>query len=211
MTLMTTVASRKRTLVSPVVIPPPEFINYSSILNDSTTTISIPSGTANGDMMFLVIGKVATATTSCAGWTPVYGSNAGLVQVYYKVANNEGASVTFTRSSAQNSPRTVLVTYRGASAYSFATNASVTTDVNNSLVGTFYWTKVDSASPYFSTMSNPDLADFTKEVDVSSTTGDGGGWALGSGVKSTSGAVQKNTSTPASAYLEFRLILEPKS
>lgn len=191
-------------------LPPPEFINYAaSLFEISSATVNIPAGTVNGDMMFLIIGKTTYTTTSCAGWTPVYGSDSAAVQVYYKVANNEGASVTFTRNTSQGSPKTVLVTYRGATAYSFTTNASVTTDVNNSLVGTFYWTKLDRNLPYFTAMSNPDLSDFTKEFDVSNTSGDGGGWALGSGVKETAGTVQTNTTTPASAHLGFRLILEP--
>lgn len=191
-------------------LPPPEFINYAaSLIQLSSTTVNIPAGTVNGDMMFLIIGKSGGATTSCTGWTPVYGSDAGAVQVYYKVANNEGTSVTFTRGNSLGAPKTVLVTYRGASTYSFTGNTSITTAVNNSLVGTFYWTKVDSTSPFFTAMSNPDLSDFTKEFDVSSTSDSGGGWALGSGVKETAGTVQKNTTTPASAYLEFRIILEP--
>lgn len=101
----------------------PTYIN-STVGVDSTfgpnTTFSVPSGTADGDLMVLAITTGQGGATAPAGWTLLGYANSGggscsTMYVYYRVASSEPASYTFTRDGTAAGCLTTCATYRNAS------------------------------------------------------------------------------------------------
>jgi hypothetical protein len=88
--------------------PPIEYVggswDRSTSNTDYSVSLSVPSGTADGDLMILRVGKHDGIFTP-AGWTLWVGQQGGTawpspygwyMLVYYKYASNEGSTVSFT-------------------------------------------------------------------------------------------------------------------
>jgi hypothetical protein len=125
------------------------FVNSTSkVQNTASTTITIdvPSGTANDDLMILIVasGTSANTWTTPSGWT-VWKATANARAIYYRTASSEPASYTITQSSSTTSGGYIL-TYRNAAIdamgnYSPSANPtvapSITTTFNNAYVFDF--------------------------------------------------------------------------
>ena len=100
----------------------PTYIN-STVGVDSTfgpnTTFSVPSGTADGDLMVLAITTGQNGATAPAGWTLLGYANSGggscsTMYVFYRIASSEPASYSFPRDNTTGGCVATCATYRGA-------------------------------------------------------------------------------------------------
>ncbi|MFE5140323.1 hypothetical protein ACFRDV_22045 [Streptomyces fagopyri] len=90
----------------------------TSQITDTTLACSVPSGTANGDVMIALISRPsssATVTTQ-AGWTiisgfPISNTNGTVLTGFYRVASGEPASYTWAFSTGKCCIATM--SYRG--------------------------------------------------------------------------------------------------
>lgn len=102
---------------------PATFIASAQTQNTTNTDLLVinkPTGTVENDLMVAVMasnGNKAATWTGDTGWTEVadQGGTTATVRIAYKVAGaSEGASYTFTASTANNLLGGCILTYRGA-------------------------------------------------------------------------------------------------
>ena len=100
----------------------PTYIN-STVNVDSTgtasTTVSVPAGTADGDLMIAALTTGQGGATAPAGWTLLGYANSGggtcsTMYVFYRIASSEPASYSFPRDGLTGGCVATCVTYRGA-------------------------------------------------------------------------------------------------
>ena len=95
------------------------FISYSQngAANGTSSTISKPTGTQDGDIMFifLSLGSSKTVTSVPTGWTNILSKTSGYIthHIYYKIASSEGTDYTFSFSGFSNEHLTTISTFRG--------------------------------------------------------------------------------------------------
>lgn len=66
----------------------------------TNSTLTVPSGVVNGDLMFATYMSTLAITPTLASWTLLAGyTDTKLFNIYYRVANSEPASYTITHSS----------------------------------------------------------------------------------------------------------------
>ena len=169
----------------------PVFVASSTAVD--STTISVPSGTQDGDLMVGVFTGYYTSSGSITlpvGWTAIGGlvtqSDDIHTQHAYKIAGPGEGAVTYGIGSGQY-PVAGIVTYRGADgigAFNFETgqgltraNAGLTTTQDNSVLGLFsigYYNSLNSApSGMTQRASWDDGVSFiwTEELGVAGATG----------------------------------------
>ena len=135
----------------PEPVTPPAFISSSTAVN--TTTISVPSGTQDGDLMVGVFAGYHGSPGSITlpvGWTAIGGLVTQSDDIYaqhaYKVAGSSEAAFTYGVGNGEY-PVAGIVTYRdaeGIGAFNFEngqgltrTNAGVSATQDNSVLGLF--------------------------------------------------------------------------
>lgn len=182
----------------------PILVNSTSAVQNTastTITVNVPSGTANGDLMILLVcsGSGSNTWTTPAGWTlwsPTLDSNGRAV--FYRTASSEPASYTITQSSSTTSNANIL-TYRNASIDvigAFSTSGaspsvapSITTTANNATV--FYFV----ASPTVASCTYTTPTNFTPLVSDSDATAPSS--AIFTRVQATAGSTGTASSTPS--------------
>lgn len=127
-------------------------------------TINKPTGTADGDVMVatLVYGGTTTTCTPPAGWTETKRTTFGtrVMVTYQKVASSEGASYTFTLSTAAD----------GAHAISSFRGCDTTTPVY-AVGNASYTSTTDIVGPTVTTTQNDDWLIFVAGDNNSNTLG----------------------------------------
>lgn len=184
----------RRTAGTPILVN-----STSAVQNTASTTITVnvPSGTANGNLMILVVASSSGAITwtTPSGWT-VWNSTFQGRAIYYRTASSEPASYTITQSSSFTSSAYIL-TYRNATidvmgAYSSSGSPSIapsiTTTANNATV--FYFV----ASPTQTSCTYTTPTNFTPLVSDSDATAPSS--AIFTRVQATAGATGTASSTP---------------
>jgi hypothetical protein len=197
-------ASTRVTTVLRRVAGSPLLVNTTSAgqtTSSTTITVNVPSGTANGDLMILVVcsGAGTTTWTTPSGWTlwsPTLDANGRAV--FYRTASSEPASYTITQSISTTSNANIL-TYRNASIDvigAFSTSAaspsvapSITTTANNANV--FYYV----ASPAVASCTYTTPTNFTPLVSDSDATAPSS--AIFTRVQATAGSTGTASSTPS--------------
>lgn len=114
----------QKTAADAVVVP--TFVAVSATASKtssvaSTIPVSVPAGTADGDLMLLVITGtlVYPGTGPASGWTELIGFEPGssannVTRVYYRVASSEPASYDLTGAAGSGRWLAHIVTYRNA-------------------------------------------------------------------------------------------------
>lgn len=86
---------------------PIEYIGVAdSVAGSTSASVSVPSGTADGDLMILRVGRQNGAMSTPSGWTlwTYKASTSGFLAyarlyIFYKYASSEGSTVSFTALS----------------------------------------------------------------------------------------------------------------
>lgn len=170
----------------------PTYVAQSTaVQNTSSTTIAVnvPTGTANGDLLILMVMSNSGTWTTPSGWT-VWLASANNRAIYYRTASSEPASYTITQGSSttasacmlayQNAAIDVMGTITAGNT-SPNTATAITTTANNTIV--FDYVASNDASLTFSTPSGytslasdsdataPSYALFYKTQATAGTTG----------------------------------------
>ena len=117
----------------------PQYARGSSLTSPYNFTVNIPSGTVDGDIMFMYLSiYIATPPTIDSvpeGWTQIATNTAGNSRwyLYYKVASSEGASYTWSLTA---SCRYYAVNISYASGAFDVQSISDITAISNTLYGT---------------------------------------------------------------------------
>jgi hypothetical protein len=84
----------------------------------TTTTINLPAGTVNGDVLVMFISRNSTSATTAtapAGWSTIFNTSAtNGASIFWKVASSEPASYTVTLGSTVNAGTVSLFTLANA-------------------------------------------------------------------------------------------------
>jgi hypothetical protein len=163
----------------------------TAVQNTSSTTIAVnvPTGTANGDLLILMVMSNSGTWTTPSGWT-VWLASANNRAIYYRTASSEPASYTITQGSSATASACMLA-YRNAAIdvmgtitvgnTSPNTATAITTTANNAII--FDYVASNNASITFSTPSGyaslasdsdataPSYALFYKTQATAGTTG----------------------------------------
>lgn len=83
--------------------------SVASLATEGITTIELPAGVVDGDLMLLVVYLTATSgsITAPGGWTPIYqnsvpaSSTSSHASLFYRVANNEPAGYDITHTNGR--------------------------------------------------------------------------------------------------------------
>lgn len=173
-------------------------------------TVSVPSGFASGDMlvMFVETANEAVATPP-SGWTQLSSSPQGTgtaagtsstrLTVYYKIA--DGSETSYNIGDAGNHTYARILTFTGSSlaidvdagflnsiAATTVWFPAVTTTGADRLVVNAVAYATDTASPTYTTLSNGSLTSLTERAKGGTTSGNGGGVIVFTGVKAAAGS-----------------------
>ena len=141
--------------------------------NDNTgptaPVVSVPTGTQNGDLMFLVASRYAgTSITTPAGWNLIDArGNYAWTGLYWRIASSEPSTYTITTAGDNGTPysQAVILTYRGAKRFDAF---SYLVDSNNPIIGLTVTAAVDD--------------ELALMVVVGNISGGGSMWEPGSGL-----------------------------
>jgi regulation of enolase protein 1 (concanavalin A-like superfamily) len=192
----------------------------------------------SGDVALLVVESAnqAISLSTAAGFVEVTNSPQGTgtaagtaatrLAVYWKrAASSAEANPTVADSGDHQIAR--IITFRGVVASgnpwdvtagnvasSASTSVSIpgaTTTVANTLVAAIVARANDSSSAQASGWTNSNLTSLTERVDGGTTSGNGGGFAVATGVKATAGAYGTTTATLSTSSVQGRMSIALKS
>lgn len=194
-------------------------VGSSSAVAGTSISVDWPAGHQAGDIAFIALAKNATGTHATpSGWTLEHNQNASnttgtvRLQVFSRVAT--GSSEASVSLSDGNNIIASMVVYRGIDpttpiqAVGAGVNSTsgttmsvpaVTTANADSLVLLFAGSERDVAGAHFSTVSNANLSSITTEVNDGTTTGNGSGLLIASGIKATAGSTGTTSITKVSS------------
>ena len=177
--------------------------------------------TANQSLSLTTSNNFAQITNSPQGTGTAGGTTATLLAVYYVRATGSQASPVFADPGDHTIGRIIVV--RGCiasgnpvniSAGDVASSASTsvtipgaTTTADNCLVLAIVSSVTDTATSQASGWTNSNLASLVEEIDNWNTTGNGGGFAIASGVKAIAGSYGSTTATLATSSVQGRISL----
>ena len=212
--------------------PPPVFISAGAVASDPTTvTPGLPAGYQANDIFLYVIESASnTINTAPSGYTQVTnspqanGANAATdrLAVYWKRATG---SESAPASEGVDHTIAVILCIRGcpttgnpwdvtagdtAGSGTGATCPSVTTTVPNCLVINIFGHGIDAAGAQVTGYTNANLANLTEVVDDSTTSGNGGGFGISTGLKASAGATGTTTATLATGNTQVRMTIALK-
>jgi hypothetical protein len=110
-----------------------------------------------------------------------------------------GRILTFRNVIATGDPWDVTAGGTKATASTTTTFGTVTTSVNNDLIVLAASRDNDSTAAAWSNWTNANLSSLTERQDGGTTSGNGGGVGVATGVKSTAGAIGSSTATVTSS------------
>ena len=170
----------------------PTYVAQSTAVQNTastTITVNVPTGTADGDLLILMVMSSSGTWTTPSGWT-VWLASANNRAIYYRTASSEPASYTITQGSSTTASACMLA-YRNAAIdvmgtitagnTSPNTATAITTTANNTIV--FDYVASNDASLTFSTpagyvslasdsdATSPSYALFYKTQATAGTTG----------------------------------------
>ena len=197
------------------VTPTPTFVGHGGMV---TGNIPYPAGIEAGDLLIVsgFSGGLLFAGLIPSGWTnyniDVINSTNSTVLfknygACYKIATGS-ESGTLTFGFVGTNGRLIMSAYRNVSTHSAVggtsnndingvhTFPSITTTNNNALlVYQAVRTGDTNNEPFIGTpfLTNPDLSDITNRFNQRSTSGNGGGFGIATGVKESAGTVQSTS------------------
>jgi hypothetical protein len=211
------------------------FLNGTAVAGTSSVNVSWPTHVAN-DIGILVVESCSLALAAPSGWTLVAGavSSAGLVSstfVFWRRATSSAESPAATGFPAGADHMAARIhTFRGcvttgtpvlasatATRGSLTTTwsaPSITTTTANEFVVWCAGRDNDSGTAQFGNPVNANLISPTEIGEVGTTSGNGGGFTVGYGVKATAGATGTTTGTvtsSAGASVTFSLQEQPNA
>lgn len=155
-----------------------------------TITMTVPTSTANGDVLIMAIGvnPDGTTITDPAGWTRIGGASISF-KCYWRIASSEPASYSVTISGTTNKATGVMIAISGAGTTTPVNGTDVTESgnassatVTASALGT--WTAVNGIDIFIGiTLTGTTAAAPTNYTLDAQSTNSGGG----AGSRSTSG------------------------
>lgn len=197
--------------------------SLSSSANANTVVISVPGGTAEGNVMIAHVSSRGNPTiTAPGGWTLIGNQVSGTVRTtsaYYRVAGatepadytwnlsagerNAGSITTFQGVNTSN-PINVFASQANAAATT-VTAPSITTTVNDvMLIGLFSSARSDNAT------ADTPLTDIATAANNSGAGPNGNGIGAGTQTFATAGATGTRTATAGSAVnIGFLVALQP--
>lgn len=214
---------------------PTENLYVSPIYTDVNLSGWPPTTMAN-DIGILVVETANQPVDTPSGWTAVPngsqgigtpgGSTATLLQTFWKRATSS-TEPTPTMSPVGDHAYALIATFRGcistgdpidtsagnATADTASTAVAIpggTTTVPNCLIVAIACRDTDNATARQSGESNPSLSNVIERVDAGTTTGNGGGHAMVTGIKAVAGAYSATTATLATAARQGRVSLALK-
>lgn len=208
----------------------PIHVGTGTVVAGTSVSASWPSGHAVGDLGFLTIAKNVNGTVSTpSGWTLLHNDSAsnttGSVrgQVFYKFAastsesdvaltdaNNIIGCITAYRNVDPTTPVGTPTDNSGTNGTSL-TIPAVTTTLSDSLIFVFAGSERDVAGAHFSSVTNANLTGITIHANDGTTTGNGSGLMVASGVKATAGSTGSTTvvNTASSGRVVMQVVVNP--
>ena len=208
----------------------PIHVGTGTVVAGTSVSASWPSGHAVGDIGFLTIAKnVSGVVSTPSGWTLLFndspGNTAGSVrgQVFWKLAastsesdvaltdgNNIIGCITVYRNVDPTTPVGTPTDNSSQSGTSL-TIPAVTTTLSDSLIFVFAASERDVAGAHFSSVTNANLTGITIHINDGTTTGNGSGLMVASGVKATAGSTGSTTvvNTASSDRVVMQVVVNP--
>ena len=208
----------------------PIHVGTGTVVAGTSVSASWPSGHAVGDIGFLTVAKNLSGTMSTpSGWTLLFSDTAsnsiGSVrgQVFWKLAastsepdvaltdaNNIIGCITAYRNVDPTTPVGTPTDNSGTSGTSLSIPA-VTTTFSDSLIFVFAASERDAAGAHFTSVTNANLTGITIHANDGTTTGNGSGVMVASGVKATAGSTGSTTvvNTTSSDRVVMQVVVNP--
>jgi hypothetical protein len=195
----------------------------NSASGTGTVAPTLPASLIEGDLMLLFVETENQTISAPSGWTEVADSPQGTgtaaaadavgLQIFYRrfVTGDVAPTVadsgdhTYARIAgfrgviATGDPWDVTVGGVEATADTSASADGDTTTVDNCLVVVAIAHEIDSSSAQFSAWANADLDDLAEISDAGTSSGDGGGIGVATGIKAVAGAFGVTTATVAAS------------
>lgn len=208
----------------------PIHVGTGTVVAGTSVSASWPSGHAVGDIGFLTVAKNLSGTMSTpSGWTLLYNDKAsnstGSVrgQVFWKlaastsepdVALTDGNNIIGCITAYRNVDPTTPVgtpTDNSSQSGTSLTIPAVTTTLSDSLIFVFAGSERDVAGAHFISVTNANLTGITIHANDGTTTGNGSGLMVASGVKATAGSTGSTTvvNTASSDRVVMQVVVNP--
>lgn len=206
----------------------PQFISAGTMAEGTGAVVpGLPSLLQPNDIMLLFVETANEAVSTPSGWAAVADSPQGItttrLTVFWKRATGADTAPTvadpgdhaiaqilsFRYCVNTGDPWDVTSGNTGASSTSVSIPGDTTTVVNT-LVVVAVSNATDSATAQTSGFTNADLANLTELVDVNTSQGNGGGFAVAAGQKASIGAYVATTATLANASEQGRISIALK-
>ncbi len=181
--------------------------------------------TANQAVTLSTPAGFVAVTNSPQGTGTAAGTSATRLTVFWKRATSSAEAtptvadsgdhqiariITFRGVTASGNPWDVTAGNVASSASRTVTIPGTTTTVANSLVVAIVARANDSSSSSASSWANSNLTSLTERIDGGTTSGNGGGFAVATGVKATAGATGNTTATLSSSSVQGRMCIALK-
>lgn len=170
--------------------------------DNATAALGVAAGFQQLPESPVIGGSGSTGTRLTAFWcradqTTMDGNGGSMPSVTVTDPGNHviGAIHTFRGCVPTGDPWDIVVADDKGTASTSASAPGGTTTANDCLIVSVVSHELDSASAQFSDWANADLTDLQERFDAGGTSGNGGGYALVTGVKATAGAFGDTTAT----------------
>lgn len=208
------------TLVEPTVAT-----SGSAQGTSSNPNVAVPYVLEAGDLWIIAVETAAYSVTTPTGFTAVPsgaqstgtagGTSSTALYLFYRVANGSETSVSLTQAGTDHyvslsvvvkgvDPVNPIDSSSGsvAAASTSVSLPSVTTTRNNALILSFLAGATDTGSSQFTLGTNTALKRLKEEADTWTSSGNGGGLVLVSGIKSGPGATGATSGTLAASSVQ---------
>lgn len=149
--------------------PTLSFVDNSSTSGSfaTTLTLSVPSGTSDGDIMIASVSDDTDHAVTCSGWTEITNDSVTSSRntVFYRIASSEPASYDFTTSASSVKAGNISTFEKTGGTWDIEAYSSVVTDVGNTTLTSTAITTTNN-SIYYTSWSN--------DGSISVTTGPSG-------------------------------------
>ena len=162
-------------------------------------TLSTPAGFANVTNSPQATGSGTNGTRITVFWCRATSSSMSSPTVADPGNHVYGRILTFRNVVATGNPWDVTAGGTKATASTTTTFGAVTTSVDNTLIVLAASRDNDSAAAAWSGWTNANLSSLTERSDEGTTSGNGGGVGVATGVKSTAGGTGQTTATVTSS------------